>query len=127
MKVEVQPTVADGLAVGQIGELAFEIARPRLDRVVTVSEEELSLAMLRLVELEKSVVEGAGAAPLAALMSGKLPELAGLRTVMVLSGGNVDPLILTRVIEKGLVADGRCAGLRPWWPIGPAAWRGSRS
>ena len=106
-KFDVLPTIADGLAVSHVGELAFEIARPRIDRVVTVSEEELSLAMLRLVELEKSVVEGAGAAPLAALMSGKLAELAGLRTVMVLSGGNVDPLILTRVIEKALVGDGR--------------------
>ncbi len=106
-KVDVRPTVADGLAVSRIGELAFEIARSRLDGVVTVSEEELSLAMLRLVELEKSVVEGAGAAPLAALMADKLPQTHGRRTVMVLSGGNVDPLILTRVIEKALVADGR--------------------
>lgn len=107
VKVAVQPTLADGLAVGKVGELAFEIARPRVDRVVTVSEEQLALAMLRLAELEKSVVEGAGAAPLAALMAGKVPEVAGLRTVMILSGGNVDPLVLTRVIEKGLVADGR--------------------
>jgi threonine dehydratase len=107
VSVPVGPTVADGLAVGRVGELAFQIARSRLDHVVTVSEEELSLAMLRLVELEKSVVEGAGAAPLAALASGKLPELANRRTALVLSGGNVDPLILTRVIEKALVADGR--------------------
>jgi threonine dehydratase len=105
--IDGRPTVADGLAVSRVGDLALEIARPRLDGVVTVSEEELALAMLRLVELEKSVVEGAGAAPLAALMSGKLPQLTGLRTVMILSGGNVDPLILSRVIEKALVADGR--------------------
>lgn len=105
--VEVRPTVADGLAVSRIGSLAFEIARSRVDEVVTVGEDELSLAMLRLVELEKSVVEGAGAAPLAALMAGKLPQTAGKRTVMVLSGGNIDPLILTRIIEKALVADGR--------------------
>jgi threonine dehydratase len=107
VKAPLRPTLADGLAVGKVGQLAFSIAAPRVDRVVTVSEEELSLAMLRLVELEKSVVEGAGAAPLAAAMSGKLPELAGMRTVLILSGGNVDPLVLTRVIEKGLVADGR--------------------
>lgn len=107
VRVALRPTVADGLAVGQVGELAFAIASERLDRVVMVNEEELSLAMLRLVELEKSVVEGAGAAPLAALMSGKFPDLSGLRTVMILSGGNVDPLILSRIIEKGLVADGR--------------------
>ncbi len=107
VKAPLRPTLADGLAVGKVGELAFATAAPRVDRVVTVSEEELALSMLRLVELEKSVVEGAGAAPLAACMSGKLPELRGKRTVLVLSGGNVDPLILTRVIEKGLVSDGR--------------------
>ncbi len=107
VKIDVKPTLADGLAVGRVGELAFSIAAPRVDRVVTVSEDELALAMLRLVELEKSVVEGAGAAPLAACMAGKLPELAGKATVLVLSGGNVDPLILTHVIEKALVADGR--------------------
>ena len=107
VKAALQPTLADGLAVGKVGELAFATAAPRVDRVVTVSEEELALSMLRLVELEKSVVEGAGAAPLAACMSGKLPELRGKRTVLVLSGGNIDPLILTRVIEKGLVSDGR--------------------
>lgn len=105
--VEVRPTVADGLAVSRIGNLAFETARSRVDEVVTVGEDDLSLAMLRLVELEKSVVEGAGAAPLAALMSGKLSQTTGKRTVLVLSGGNIDPLILTRIIEKALVADGR--------------------
>ncbi len=103
----VGPTLADGLAVGRVGELPFEIARTRVDRLVTVSEEELSLAVLRLVELEKSVVEGAGAAALAACMAGKLPELAGRRSVLILSGGNIDPVILGRVIDKGLVADGR--------------------
>ncbi len=107
VNVPVRSTLADGLAVGRVGKLAFEIARSRVDRVVTVSEEELSLAVLRLIELEKSVVEGAGAAALAALIAGKFPELAGLRTVLVLSGGNIDPMILNRVIEKGLVADGR--------------------
>jgi threonine dehydratase len=78
-----------------------------LERVVTVGEEELSLAILRLAELEKSVVEGAAAAPLAAALAGKLPELAGKRVVWVLTGGNIDPMILSRVIEHGLVADGR--------------------
>jgi threonine dehydratase len=103
----VRSTLADGLAVGRVGQLAFDIARSRVDRVVTVSEEELALAVLRLVELEKSVVEGAGAASLAAVLSGKFPELAGKRTVLILSGGNIDPMILNRVIEKGLVTDGR--------------------
>ncbi|MEX2112818.1 MAG: threonine ammonia-lyase [Pirellulales bacterium] len=107
VRVPVEPTLADGLAVAKVGELAFSIAAPRVERVVTVDEEAIALAMLRLVELEKSVVEGAGATTLAACMSGKLPELAGLRTVLVLSGGNVDPSVLGRVIDKGRVADGR--------------------
>lgn len=102
-----EPTLADGLAVGRVGKLAFEIARKHLDRVVAVSEESLALAILRLLEREKSVVEGAGAAPLAACLAGKLPELSGKRVVLVLAGGNIDPVILERVIEKGLVADGR--------------------
>src|SRR5205807_2102975 len=78
-----------------------------VDRVVTVGEEELSLAVLRLAELEKSIVEGAGAAPLAACMSGKLPELAGKRVVLLLCGGNIDLNVLDRIIERGLVSDGR--------------------
>src|SRR5262249_28701955 len=96
-----------GLAVSCVGDLSFAIAQPRVDRVVTVSEEALSLAVLRLMELEKSVVEGAGAAPLAACMSGKLVELVGKRVVLVLAGGNIDLNVLDRIILRGLVADGR--------------------
>ncbi|HEY2883139.1 MAG TPA: threonine ammonia-lyase [Pirellulales bacterium] len=107
VETPVLPTLADGLAVNEVGDLAFEIARPRVDRVVTVSEEEISLAVLRLMELEKSVVEGAGAVPLAACMSGKLPELAGKNVVLLLCGGNIDLNVLDRIIERGLVTDGR--------------------
>jgi threonine dehydratase len=103
------PTLADGLAVGRVGKLPFEIARRLVDRVVLATEEQLSLAVLRLVELEKAVVEGAAAAPLAALMSGMLPELSGKTVVLTLCGGNIDPVVLGRVIEKGLAADGRLA------------------
>jgi threonine dehydratase len=102
-----RPTLADGLAVSRIGDLAFEIARSRVDRLVTVGEEELSLAVLRLLELEKSVVEGAGAAPLAACLGHKLPELDGKNVVLLLCGGNIDSNVLDRIIERGLVADGR--------------------
>jgi threonine dehydratase len=107
VRVESQPTLADGLAVPTIGENAFAVAQPRVDEVVTVDEHHLALAILRLLEREKNVVEGAGAAPLAALLSGKLDDLQGQRVVMVLSGGNIDPAVLGEVIEKGLVADGR--------------------
>ena len=102
-------TLADGLAVLRVGDNAFRLARPLLDRVVRVSEDTIALAILRMIELEKSVVEGAAAAPLAALLSGALPELRGKRVVLAVCGGNIDPAILSRVIELGLVHDGRLA------------------
>ncbi len=109
VKVQVTPTLADGLAVPQVGSRAFAIARPLVDEVVAVGERELALAILRLVEVEKGVVEGAGAAPLAAFLSGQLSHLRGKRVVLVLCGGNIDPAVLGRVIEYGLVIDGRLA------------------
>lgn len=102
-----QPTLADGLAVLKVGANSFELARTRLDAVVRVDESWIALAILRMLELEKIVVEGAAAAPLAALMAGAVPELRGRRVVLVACGGNIDPSVLSRVIEKGLVADGR--------------------
>jgi threonine dehydratase len=102
-----RPTLADGLAVGKAGEIPFEIARTRIDQIVQVSEDELCTAVLRLVEREKSVVEGAGAAPLAACLSGRVPEIAGKRVVLLLCGGNIDPAMLGRAIEHSLVTDGR--------------------
>ena len=103
----IRPTLADGLAVGKVGVVPMTVAAQLVDRMVTVSEEELSLAILRLAELEKSVVEGAGAAPLAACMDTKLPHLKGRNVVLLLTGGNIDPMILNRVLERGLVLDGR--------------------
>ncbi|HMN95273.1 MAG TPA: threonine ammonia-lyase [Phycisphaerales bacterium] len=103
-------TLADGLAVPMVGLRAFGIARQHVDEVVTVGEETISLAILRLAELLKGVVEGAGATPLAALLaegSGALRDLRGKRVVLVLCGGNIDPVVLSRVIEHGLAVDGR--------------------
>jgi threonine dehydratase len=110
--IDLKPTLADGLAIPQVGANAFAIARDHVDQIVTVTEEEIAIAILRLIELEKTVVEGAGATPLAALLSGKLPALAGKRVVLPLCGGNIDPNILSRVIERGLVADGRLCRFR---------------
>ena len=106
-QVPIHPTLADGLAVGRVGELSFLLAAPLVDQVVTVDEAELSLAVLRLLELEKTVVEGAAASALAALLGGRCPELAGRSTVLLLCGGNIDLTILDRVIDHGLVVDGR--------------------
>ena len=100
-------TLADGLAVLRVGDNAFALARRHVDRVVRVSENWIALAILRMVELEKTVVEGAAAAPLAAIMAGLLPELRGKKVVLAVCGGNIDPAVLSRVIEKGLVHDGR--------------------
>ncbi|MEP7207047.1 MAG: threonine ammonia-lyase [Casimicrobiaceae bacterium] len=107
--VTVQPTLADGLAVAQIGDLPFAALQGVIDRVITVDEASIALGILRLIELEKSVVEGGGATPLAAFLAGKLDHLKGRRVVLILSGGNIDLTLLDRVIETGLVADGRLA------------------
>jgi threonine dehydratase len=106
-KIVTRPTLADGLAIPKVGSNAFQISRPLVDLVEIVSEEQIALAILRLVELQKSVVEGAAATTLAACMSGKLKELGGKRVVLLICGGNIDPNVLSRVIERGLVADGR--------------------
>lgn len=107
VRVKTRFTLADGLAVAEAGRHPLAIAAPLVDRVIPVGEEALALAILRLAELEKSVVEGAGAAGLAALLSGALPDLVGRRVVLLLTGGNIDPLAHNRVIERGLAADGR--------------------
>lgn len=106
-KIPLRPTVADGLAVAEAGHHAFAIAKRLVDKMVTVSEHYLELAILRILELEKGVVEGAGAAALAALMQHPFPELKGKKVVLILSGGNIDPIVLGRVIEKAMVSDDR--------------------
>ena len=107
VRVEMKPTLADGLAVAKVGENAFQIAREFVDKILLVGEHEIALAILRLLELEKAVVEGAGAAPLAACLAGLVPELKGKNVVLPLSGGNIDTPILGRVLERGLASDGR--------------------
>ncbi|HEY3065664.1 MAG TPA: threonine ammonia-lyase [Methylomirabilota bacterium] len=111
-RVAVAPaaTIADGIAVRDVSDRTLEIARKRVDDVVTVSEEELANAILLLLEIEKTVVEGAGAAPLAALLNRSL-GLADARVVLVLSGGNIDVTVISRIIERGLVKDGRLVRL----------------
>jgi threonine dehydratase len=99
-------TIADGIAVREVGELTFELAKKHVDAVVTVSEEEIANAILLLLEIEKTVVEGAGATTLAALVNKKV-ALEGKTVVLALSGGNIDVNVIARVIERGLVKDGR--------------------
>jgi threonine dehydratase len=105
--VTLSPTLADGLAVPLLGKLPFAVLQQVVDQVVTVDEANIALAILRLIELEKSVVEGGGAAPLAAFLAGKLDNLKGKQVVLTLCGGNIDLTMLGRIIEVGLVKDGR--------------------
>lgn len=107
VRIATRFTLADGLAVAEAGQHTLTIARPLVHRMVTVGEESLALAMLRLAELDKCIIEGAGATGLAALISGQLADLAGKTVVLLLTGGNIDPLAHSRVIERGLAADGR--------------------
>jgi threonine dehydratase len=104
-------TIADGIAVRRVGALTYGLCRRYVDEVVVVDENEIANAILLLLEIEKTVVEGAGATTLAAVLNKKV-ALAGKRVALVLSGGNIDVNIIARVIEKGLVKDGRLARLR---------------
>ena len=104
-------TFADGISVKHPGDLTFEMVQKYVDDVVTVSEDEIATAILALMEKEKLVTEGAGAVSVAAAIFNKLP-IRGKRTVCILSGGNVDVNILSRVITRGLVTSGRSAQLK---------------
>jgi len=105
--LEAASTVADGIAVKRAGEITFEHVRRLVDEIVTVSEEEIASAILYLLEKEKSVVEGAGAVGVAAMMHHRLAGIEGKRICAVISGGNIDVNVVARVIERGLVKDGR--------------------
>ena len=103
-------TIADGIAVKKPGDLTYEICSKYVDEIVTVSDDEISAAILALMEQHKLVTEGAGAVAVAAAMFGKL-DLSGKKTVCLLSGGNIDVTILSRVIERGLLMSGRTCQL----------------
>jgi threonine dehydratase len=105
--VSATSTLADGLLVPRVGTNAFALAQKHVEKVVCVREKFIALAMLRLVEMEKCVIEGGGATGLAAMLQGLLPELQGKTVVIPLCGGNVDTPVLGRVLERGLAADGR--------------------
>ena len=99
-------TIADGIAVKRPGTLTYELVEKYVDEVVTVTDDEISAAILALMEQQKLVTEGAGAVAVAAAMFGKL-DLQGKKVVCVLSGGNIDVTILSRVIKRGLLMSGR--------------------
>ena len=108
--VETRPTIADGIAVARPGDIPFEIISELVDEVVTVTDDDIARALLMLLERAKQVVEPAGAVGVAAILAGKVAATGP--TVSVLSGGNIDPLLLQRVVSHGLAASGRYMTLR---------------
>ena len=104
-------TFADGIAVKHPGDTTFDLVRKYVDQVVTVSEDEIAAAILALIEKQKLIAEGAGAVSVAAAMFGKIP-IEGKKVVCIVSGGNIDVNILSRVITRGLVTAGRNAMLQ---------------
>jgi threonine dehydratase len=104
-------TIADGIAVKKPGDLTFSMVQKYVDDIVTVDEEEIAAAILALLEQEKSVVEGAGAVGLAALLNGRIPEAHGKHVTVLLTGGNIDMTVISRIIERGLVQTGRLVRL----------------
>ncbi len=106
--VPIEPSLADGLHVVELGTTCFDLIRGRIDHVEVVSEAEIARAIVRLMELEKAIVEGAGAVGLAALMR---RSLRGQRVGLILSGGNIDLSTVSRIIERGLAAEGRLCKL----------------
>ncbi|MFC4241946.1 threonine ammonia-lyase [Gryllotalpicola reticulitermitis] len=115
--VDLEPTIADGIAVSRPGDLNFPIVREYVDEVVTISEDDLARAILVLLERAKLVVEPAGAAGVAAILAGKV--WATGPTVAILSGGNIDPLLMQRVIAHGLEASARYLTVRIMLPDRP--------
>jgi threonine dehydratase len=122
-------TIADGIAVRRSGERTFPLMQKYVDDIVTVEEEEIANAVLLLLEREKMLAEGAGASALAALVNRRIPGLhralsrdnAGKKVIAVISGGNIDVTLLARIIERGLVKDGRLVRLRVHLPDYPGA------
>jgi len=104
-------SLADGIALKQVGTLTFPVIEALVDEIVTVEEEEIAHAIVGLMEKSKLVVEGAGAVGLAALLYGK-PGMASGKTVVVLSGGNIDVQTISRVVERGMLAEGRFLMIR---------------
>lgn len=117
VEIRMKPTIADGIAVSKPGALNFAVIRDLVDDIVTVSDDETARALLVLLERAKLVVEPAGAVAVAAIITGKVENLG--TTVAVLSGGNIDPQVMERVISLGLVASDRFLKLRVKLPDRP--------
>lgn len=109
-KIEMLPsvsTIADGIAVKEPGSITFKMCSEYVDDIVSVTDDQISTAILALIEKQKMIAEGAGAVSLAAVMFNKIPDLQGKKVCCIISGGNIDVTILSRVINRGLLKTGR--------------------
>ncbi len=118
--IEPEATIADGIAVRRAGDLTLPLVSRYVDEIVTVDDEEIASAILLLLEQEKTLAEGAGAAPLAAVVQSKT-NLRHRRTVVLVCGGNIDVSLLAKIIERGLVKDGRLLRIRVYLQDRPGA------
>jgi len=107
IRVEARKSIADGIAVKQIGEINFSIIKQTVEQIVLVEEDQIAAAILLLLERKKVLAEGAGVVPLAAILAGHLPLAGGGKVVLVISGGNMDSPLVGRVIRQGLFRNGR--------------------
>jgi threonine dehydratase len=120
VRLDAVRTIADGITPAQVGALPFDLVSRLVDEVVTVDDEEIAEAILTLLEQEKTVAEGAGAAPLAALLHREL-GLVRRTVVVVVGGGNIDVNLLSRIIERGLTKSGRIMQARVTLPDRPGS------
>ena len=104
-------TIADGIAVKTPGDYTYELVKKYVDGIITVTDDEIALAILTLLEQQKLISEGAGAVPVAAVLANKIPDIKGKNVCCLVSGGNIDVTILSRVIERGLKMGGRKANI----------------
>lgn len=117
--IDKKKTIADGIAVTTVKENTFEVVKSLVDEIVTVSEAEISHAIMMLLEVEKVLAEGAGACAFAALNSGKIENIAGKKVGLIVSGGNLDLNFLSKIIERGLSEDGRLCNFKVKVPDAP--------
>lgn len=122
VEIDAKPSIADGLLTRKPGELTYELVSELVDDIVTVSDDEIAHAILMLLERSKTVAEGAGAAGLAALLSGKI-DVKGKKVVTIISGGNIDVTMLSRIIMRELVRQKRIVILKTKLPDKPGTLR----
>ncbi|HUR68741.1 MAG TPA: threonine ammonia-lyase [Candidatus Thermoplasmatota archaeon] len=123
MSLDSVQTIADGLSTRRVGELCFEAIQRNVAQTVVVTDDDIALAILLLLERAKTMVEGAGAVGLAALLSGKIEVRRGEKVAVVLSGGNIDVTLLDQILQRGLAQTGRAMRLRTTLDDRPGALR----